>query len=814
MTDEDGRVVKYFLDVFGRVKSVRRIDAINGDAVWQFTYSPRGEITDVTDPNNLVTHYDYDFLGRAISVRAPDNGTTTLTYNDRSQVVTATDARGVVVTTTYDVAGRIATVLSSNEPAGVRRVNQAFSYYPASSSTYRGRLKGEVSDGVTHAYTYTAEGALWGRESALGSTQRGTVSFTYDPGKRIKTVIYPDGFIAKYFYNLDDTITQITDNTGNVLAAYLYDDAGRVSVASNAYGFEEAFTFDWRGRVTQIASSNTSVAAGDLVDDRMTWSKAGLLLGVQRYGLNVGGAARVTPDLYAMAYDPFGRLTNVTRNGNFFGGYEYDKADRLTRFQEGATNVATPTTFVQDKLTARTNGSETRTWTYDASGNATQDVRVIVGAGAGTRTRNHSWDALGRYVGFVEVGAAQTSYFYTPGGELARVTSPGGQVNSSDYLHVGAYARKDLTTGAWINRIIGANGAVAELRGPRIEMAHKTFGQSVAAVSNDLGAVLRQEEFKPYGKVLSAVQAPSVGPTGGWEERFHGIRGDELMVAGGRVYDAERGSWLSRDPLALGKPSAVVSDARLGAMYGFNNGDPYRYRDPTGRQGMDPAGRGEATSEDKATWDRKGCLADPIGDAVGGFIKEAAHITQCALVGCGIANAPGPTSPTYSSPTDAWYFKNTISYFALGGLFKYAGRVLGAAGTKLAASKAAKVATVTVYRVEGVVYPHPRIIIGAGGSVEIKGNQMLFLNFGDAVRAQSYLAQKIAGGMEGAEIKSFSVTSQYLNELRAGAVLETEKHLFPTSPLLVDATKATDQFGLRFDHFAALKDAIIPGSGR
>lgn len=89
---------------------------------------------------------------------------------------------------------------------------------------------------------------------------------------------------------------------------------------------------------------------------------------------------------------------------------------------------------------------------------------------------------------------------------------------------------------------------------------------------------------------------------------------------------------------------------------------------------------------------------------------------------------------------------------------------------------------------------------------------MLFLSFGDAVRAQSYLAQKIAGGMEGAEIKSFSVTSQYVNELRAAAVLESEKRFFPASPLLVDVTKGTDQFGLRFDHFAALKDAIIPGS--
>jgi RHS repeat-associated protein len=117
----------------------------------------------------------------------------------------------------------------------------------------------------------------------------------------------------------------------------------------------------------------------------------------------------------------------------------------------------------------------------------------------------------------------------------------------------------------------------------RISMVHRTTGQSVAAVTDDLGIVLRREEFTAFGASKARSQATSVGPTGGWEEGFHGIRADELMVAGGRAYDSERGSWLSRDPLAMGSPAAVLSDVRIGARYGFNHGNPYAFRDPSGR---------------------------------------------------------------------------------------------------------------------------------------------------------------------------------------------------------------------------------------
>jgi YD repeat-containing protein len=273
-------------------------------------------------------------------------------------------------------------------------------------------------------------------------------------------------------------LATVKDAAGNVLISYLYDDSGRVSVATSQYGLDEAFTYDVRGRMTQVASSHTAVTAGDLVDDRFAWSKAGLMTGLYRYGLKVDGTARTTPDVYAMTNDTRGRLTNVSLNGGFFGTYSYASNDQIYKFKEQGPDGSTPVVYQQDKLMSRVDGGVTKSWTYDAAGNAIQDLRTIIGiAGPITTTRNHSWDALGQYAGFVQVGSAQTTYYYTPSGQLARVESPGAQANTANYLHVGDLARKDTVSGGWIDRINGVGGvAFADQHGASHHRAKRSSG--------------------------------------------------------------------------------------------------------------------------------------------------------------------------------------------------------------------------------------------------------------------------------------------------------------------------------------------------
>jgi hypothetical protein len=120
---------------------------------------------------------------------------------------------------------------------------------------------------------------------------------------------------------------------------------------------------------------------------------------------------------------------------------------------------------------------------------------------------------------------------------------------------------------------------------------------------------------------------------------------------------------------------------------------------------------------------------------------------------------------------------------------------------------------VRVYRVEGT--PNSRIAIDDQGAVLIaEDTKMLFLNFGNRARAEAYFAQKLEQGLPGAQIKSFEVSRQFLDELRATAVTQRTAAQFPDRPQIVDVTKAPDQFGLRPEQVTALREAIIPGTGR
>ncbi|MFT3728253.1 MAG: LysM peptidoglycan-binding domain-containing protein [Terricaulis sp.] len=126
--------------------------------------------------------------------------------------------------------------------------------------------------------------------------------------------------------------------------------------------------------------------------------------------------------------------------------------------------------------------------------------------------------------------------------------------------------------------------------------------------------------------------------------------------------------------------------------------------------------------------------------------------------------------------------------------------------------------SVAVFRVEGA--GNQRVVIGGNGSVEIpkvltrSGDERnLFLNFGDYDRALEFQAQHIEAFPD-TTIKSFQVPRSFLDDLRTNAVTEPERSLYPDSPVVVDTTKAVDQYGLSGRQIDQLRQVIIQGSGR
>jgi RHS repeat-associated protein len=119
---------------------------------------------------------------------------------------------------------------------------------------------------------------------------------------------------------------------------------------------------------------------------------------------------------------------------------------------------------------------------------------------------------------------------------------------------------------------------------------------------------------------------------------------------------------------------------------------------------------------------------------------------------------------------------------------------------------------INVYRVEGL--SNTRILVGESGEVIVTGKKTLFLNFGDKARAIEFFNKRVSQGMKGVQIKSFQVNESLLNDLLENAVPEELSKTYSGKPIIVDITKAANQFGLRGEWIKKLQDTIIQGSGK
>ena len=127
--------------------------------------------------------------------------------------------------------------------------------------------------------------------------------------------------------------------------------------------------------------------------------------------------------------------------------------------------------------------------------------------------------------------------------------------------------------------------------------------------------------------------------------------------------------------------------------------------------------------------------------------------------------------------------------------------------------KARYVSTVRVYRVEGPA--NARVTIGPNGEVTISdADGMLFLNFGDSMRAQQFFAKRLGQKMFGVSTKSFEVPRWFMLQLAQEAVPQAQAGEFPSAPQKVDPNQAPNQYGLRPSHVDSVRGVIVPGSGR
>ena len=208
--DQTGDVTSFEYDALNRLET--ETDPL--DNSWTYQYDKRGSRTQMTDANGEVTYYQYDDLGRQTAIDYP--GTTDDVSFDYNALGWRTEMDDGVGTTgwDYDDLGRAVTI---TDP-----YNDEVAYqYDA-----RGlRTNLEYPDEKAVSYQYDDLGRL----EQVSDWDSQDTDYTYDLAGQLKSAALPNGVTSSYSYNVTGWLTQLAhDNETESLSRfeYTYDAVG------------------------------------------------------------------------------------------------------------------------------------------------------------------------------------------------------------------------------------------------------------------------------------------------------------------------------------------------------------------------------------------------------------------------------------------------------------------------------------------------------------------------------------------------------------------------------------------------------------
>ncbi|HEY4176751.1 MAG TPA: SpvB/TcaC N-terminal domain-containing protein [Kofleriaceae bacterium] len=858
ISDANGHLTESYTDVVGRMRAYVEHPSASTSSITTYGYSPTGELSTIVDAEGSTTQLAYDRRGLRTSFTNPDTGLITDRYDLMGNHVGLTEpnhrAVGAEVTFRYD-RDRLVKVDYPSKP------DVMYSYGAPGAADFRAGRITQVSDETGSQQHYYG---------ALGEVRRTTRTvvdpahpsqaaklfdfrFTVDSFGRQLRIQYPDGEQVTDSYDAGGSLVAIvgagTSWTKTYADSFRYDVFGnqtRVRFGNNVVQ-------DWTYDPTRIrlASTVTTLPSATKVQDL-------------HYGYDLVG----NPTSIENTLPP--PPTNGKLPGTSGGTFTYDGVDRLVHagghglmasnksttydlsFAYSPSHNIVTKTLVHDVITSggnHTQPNETNygaaysyaqrphlpsrvgdsDYTYDPSGNLTR--RQQVGAGS---AQTYTWDDDGRMVQVSGQGANQRNVFDAAGLRVLRDGQGGTKIFASPLydLEGSNQGQKHIFAGAM--RIASVSKSYVSTSTPSLPTQagtafffHADHLGSTGAVTKDDGTLNDAHDYFPDGEAW--IDSGPKDSVNGY--LFNGKPFDTetgFYDFGQRFYDPKTSLWLGEDPALVDSTSSVVGSPVRGSGAAFSGHNPLRFRDPNGRDFFwEHARDGKPVVEfvpERYGPNAGGGVPLVVEGRAGAKRKEAEDIAELGTwdrpTAFGyVADNLIASAPRILEGAFATEFPYVAGLFALTQAKNHDETVMpimmvagGASPFPRASAVSAEGALTRVYRVEGSV--NQRLVIDSAGNVSVQGRKMLFLNFGDAARAEQFLATRVAQGMEGVTVKSFQVPTSFVDELAASAVPESMARQFPNSPLAVDVTRAANQFGLRPAQIEALERAIVPGSAR
>ncbi len=407
-------------------------------------------------------------------------------------------------------------------------------------------------------------------------------------------------------YDADLNLSSLTSPAGTTTFAYdndgLLTRAGALTITrSQASGRVTGLTLGGTATTRTYNSFNEPLTESTALPRSAQYTETYARDAIGRIRAKTETAPSGASTTFAYTYDPAGRLTEVTKNGNPYRAYSFDENGNRTQ----ATRQ-TP------------EGPETEQATYDA-----QDKQTTSGDYDLTYNANGELAAKTN-----RLSDAEQTYTYGALGALKSVTTPDGTEITYKYDAQGNRV-ETRTGGEQTQRLIyapGLLGPVAELEtqdrpetrfiyASRINVPDYMVrgGQTFRLVTDQLGSVrfvvdsatgeIAQEiTYDPFGEVISD-SAPGFQPFGFAGGLYSSETG--LTHFGAREYDAGLGRWTSADPISF-----AGGDSNL---YGYVIQDPVNLLDPYGTDWIESAGQAGMSLGDNITGGASKWVRNRIG---------------------------------------------------------------------------------------------------------------------------------------------------------------------------------------------------------
>ncbi|MFI6450001.1 LamG-like jellyroll fold domain-containing protein [Streptosporangium amethystogenes] len=542
-TSGEGHITRKEFDALGRMTSLIEPVSASKSITSTFGYDATGARTRTTDGRGNATWTSYNTLGLVESVIEPSTAahpnaadrTWTSVYDAAGNAVATLQPGGVRIDRTFDPLGQV--VEESSSGASVATPTRNFTYDAAGRITAIGDYTLEYNDRslLTKASKATNQIAAYTYDALGNTTQRvdatGTANYTWDNASQLKTVGDP-----------------VTGRTWT----YGYDDAGRLTTKISASPVNtQTYVYDAVDRPTSQTLKNSSstelskIVYGWDKDDNLTTKTT---TGTAGAGTNTYG------------YDHAGRLTSWTAPGGATTAYEWDDSGNRTK--------AGDKTFVYDERNRLTSGAGTD-YTYTPRGTVASETKAGV-------TRNLTFDAFDRLI-----SDGDTSYGYDA---LGRMTSRTNGTEQQRFTYSGlendivAVAGGAGSTLAKYGRDpFGGLLSLQEGTGPALGTMTDLHGDVVGTFSGT--ALVDSAAYDPFGEVTNRSGT----------QRTLGYQGEYTDPDTGKVnmharwYQPGTGAFTSRDDWTLNPNPSIQAN-----RYGYGNGSPLIYTDPTGHWPLNP----------------------------------------------------------------------------------------------------------------------------------------------------------------------------------------------------------------------------------